>query len=138
MTRFTLQTFPQGFVWAGIRYYNRDQLPALLSAMAEYQARPDKDPEANMMIQNPVTDNAEIGAVLNFIYGKPEKEPDAFEPFANIPYMEDTMGIRTLEDFMANQIMVDPADIPRYGIPFDAACKTNYRIGGISERQLSS
>jgi hypothetical protein len=108
----TLRVYSQGQVWAGIRLYAREQLPALVSAMAEYQSDPQKDPEANMMIQAPATAN-EIGAVLNFIHGKGEEEPAAFQPFSHIPFTTNTIRLQTLENFIAEQLMVDTNVIPR-------------------------
>lgn len=109
----TLKAYPQGPVWAGYRLYAREHLPALVSAMAEYQASPAKDPEANMMIQAPATYNPDIGGVLNFIHGLGEKDSKAFAPFSDIPFTVDTIRERTLEDFIADQLMVDPKQIPR-------------------------
>ena len=108
----TLKVYPQSPVWAGIRLYTREQLPALVSAMAEYQASSHKDPDANLMIQAPVTFN-EIGGVLNFIHGKGKVEPEAFRPFSNIPFTTDTIQLQTFAEFITSQIMVDTNVVPR-------------------------
>ncbi|KAF2834220.1 FAD-binding domain-containing protein [Patellaria atrata CBS 101060] len=113
VTHFTLRTFPQDFVWGGIRAYSYDQLPAILSAVAEYQSTPNKDLNANLMIQVPVT-NASIGIILNMVYLNPTANPPAFRAFENLSSFADTVSIRSFEDFMADSLLLSTVDYPRW------------------------
>ena len=97
-------------VWGGIKIYAIEELPALFSAMIEYQSNPDKDPYANLMMQAFPT-NTSVGAVLNMVYLKPEVSPPAFGPFYHIPTTGDTTKIQSLSQMIGGQ-RVPP--IPRY------------------------
>lgn len=77
--------------------------------MAEYQATPNKDPYANVMLQA-FTTNASDGAVLDMVYLKPEANPTAFAPFYTIPTTSDTTQIQTFTSMMSGQFV---PDIPR-------------------------
>ncbi|KAF7594715.1 hypothetical protein BBP40_008608 [Aspergillus hancockii] len=110
VTAFTLSTYPIHMVWGGVKQYSLDQLPRLLDAVHEYQSGHAQDPDANFMLQAFTTGDT-IGAVLNMVYLKPEKEPAAFAPFASIPTVNDTTKIQTLTQMISGQ-MVPP--IPRW------------------------
>ncbi|CAG8949541.1 hypothetical protein HYFRA_00007773 [Hymenoscyphus fraxineus] len=110
VTRFTINTFPQGYVWGGIKGYTNAQLPALLDALAIYQADPKKDPKANLMLQSAVT-NDTIGTLLNIVYLDPVVAPKAFAPFYDIPTAWDTTKIQTFSQFMTGAVL---PPIPRW------------------------
>lgn len=110
VTRFTLSTYAIHQVWGGIRSYAFEQLPALLSAMLEYQSVPDKDPYANLIMQCFLT-NSSIGAVLSMVYLKPEASPRAFSPFYRVPAIADTTKIQSFTDVINGQTM---PTIPRW------------------------
>ena len=110
VTTFTLNTYPINQVWGGIKVYAAEQLPALFSAMVEYQSAPKKDLYANLMMQAFPTNNS-IGAVLNMVYLKPEISPAAFSSFYHIPTTGDTTKIQRLSQMIGGQRV--PA-IPRY------------------------
>lgn len=77
--------------------------------MAQYQAAPNKDPYANIMLQA-FTTNASDGAVLDMVYLKPEMNPTAFAPFYSIPTTGDTTHIQTLTEMLGGQYV---PDVPR-------------------------
>ncbi|KAI4195361.1 MAG: hypothetical protein LQ350_007230 [Teloschistes chrysophthalmus] len=104
VTSFTLSTYPIHDVWGGSKAYSLDQLPALFSAMNEYQWRHDKDPYANLILQA-FTTNASIGAFVNMVYLKPELSPPAFSPFYSIPTVGDTTKLQTLTQMISGQIV---------------------------------
>lgn len=110
VTSFKLKTYPIHEVWGGIKSYNLDQLPALFSAVMQYQSSPSKDPYANFMLQA-FPFNASVGAVLNMVYLKPVESPDAFAPFYNISTTADTTKIQTLTEMISGQGV---PGIPRY------------------------
>jgi len=109
VTSFKISTYPIHLVWGGFKFYSPDQLPALYAAMADYQAAPNKDPYANIMLQA-FTTNATDGAVLDIVYLKPEANPAAFAPFYSIPTTSDTTQIQTFTEMMGAQFV---PDIPR-------------------------
>ncbi|KAF4616259.1 hypothetical protein G7Y89_g15147 [Cudoniella acicularis] len=109
VTSFKISTYPIHLVWGGFKFYSPDQLPALYAAMAEYQAAPNKDPYANVMLQA-FTTNATDGAVLGIVYLKPEANPATFAPFYSIPTTSDTTRIQALTEMMGAQFV---PDIPR-------------------------
>jgi hypothetical protein len=77
--------------------------------MAKYQAAPNKDPYANVMLQA-FTTNVSIGAVLDIVYLKPEADPAVFTPFYSIPTTSDTTQIQTITEMMESQYV---PEIPR-------------------------
>ncbi|KAL8730888.1 MAG: hypothetical protein Q9166_003815 [cf. Caloplaca sp. 2 TL-2023] len=106
VTAFTLKTHPINQVWGGIKSYSLDQLPALFTAMQEYQSNPKKDLYANLyanLMLQAFTTNASVGAVLNMVYLKPQVNASAFAPFYSIPTTGDTTKIQTLTQMMAGQ-----------------------------------
>ncbi|KAL8662282.1 MAG: hypothetical protein Q9168_008283, partial [Polycauliona sp. 1 TL-2023] len=110
VTSFTLKTYHINRVWGGIKFYSLDKLPALFTAMQEYQSNPNKDLYANLMLQA-FTTNATVGAVLNMVYLKPVVNAPAFAPFYSIPTVADTTKIQTLTQMMSGQ-QVPP--LPRW------------------------
>lgn len=109
-------------VWGGVKQYSLDQLPRLLAAAYEFQYSGITDPYANFMLQA-FTTNKTVGAVLNMVYLKPEKEPAAFAPFASISTLEDTTKVQTLTQMISGK-MVPP--IPRYAQ--NSALKVRRRV----------
>lgn len=104
MTTFTLSTYPIHDVWGGTKSYTLDQLPALFSAITEYQNKPNKDPYANLIMQAFIT-NATIGAFINLVYLKPEVSPAAFSPLYSIPTVTDTTKLQTLTEMISGQLV---------------------------------
>jgi hypothetical protein len=84
--------------------YSRQQIPALYNALAAYQAQPEKDPYANLMLQ-PFGTNESLGAMLNMVYLKPEESPAAFDPFYDIPTVSDATKLQTLNEMISGQIV---------------------------------
>jgi hypothetical protein len=84
--------------------YSHEQIPALYKALAEYQAQPQKDMYANLMLQ-PFGTNESLGAMLNMVYLKPEEFPAAFEPFYPIPSVSDATKLQTLNEMISGQVV---------------------------------
>ncbi|KAH8594970.1 putative FAD-binding oxidoreductase [Bisporella sp. PMI_857] len=102
VTSFTLSTYHIGEVWAGVKAYTMDDLPALYNAMFEYQSAPVKDPYANLMLQG-FFSNASVGIVLNLVYLKPEESPAAFAPFYHINTTADSTKLSSFSEFISGQ-----------------------------------
>jgi hypothetical protein len=90
--------------------YSHDQIPALYKALAAYQAQPEKDPYANLMLQ-PFGTNESLGAMLNMVYLTPEESPAAFGPFYDIPTVADATKLQTLNEMIGGQVV---PGLPRY------------------------
>jgi hypothetical protein len=101
VTAFTLSTYKIGQIWAGIKAYTLEDLPALYNAMYEYQTGP-ADDYANAFLQGFVS-NATIGVALSLVYLKPEESPAVFEPFYNIKPIVDAMKVTTFSEFISGQ-----------------------------------
>ncbi|RDA95625.1 hypothetical protein CP533_1159 [Ophiocordyceps camponoti-saundersi (nom. inval.)] len=110
VTSFKLYTYPIGRVWGGIRLYGLDQLPALYTAMAEYQSQAVQDSHASVMLQAFPT-NHTLGAVLTVVYLKAEAWPSVLAPFSRIPFTTDATKIRSYLDLLAN---TNIPTLPRY------------------------
>ncbi|KAF2012415.1 putative FAD-binding oxidoreductase [Aaosphaeria arxii CBS 175.79] len=98
---FTLRTYPLQRVWGGTKFYAHEQFPALVAALARYQAAPIQDPDANVMIQGPIT-NSSYGIILTLVYSQPIENPPAFSAFEGIPVLLDNTAIRTYADLIAS------------------------------------
>ncbi|KAK7959061.1 FAD-binding oxidoreductase [Apiospora aurea] len=109
VTNMVLRTYPIRQVWAGVKGYAVEQIPALFDALLEYQLTPNKDPYANLMIQGFAT-NASLGVAVSMIYLKPEASPPAFSPFYRLNTTYDTTAITTLTEFLIRQ---GGPDLPR-------------------------
>jgi hypothetical protein len=83
-------------------------VPALLQALNEYQATPNKDPYANLII-NLIPTNGTM--LLTFAYLKPVERPDAYKPFYSLSPLIEQTGIMPLHQLMA---LFPPADLPRW------------------------
>ncbi|PYH43915.1 FAD-binding oxidoreductase [Aspergillus saccharolyticus JOP 1030-1] len=110
VTTATIQTYPMGPVWGGIKWYSSEQLPAVMEALYEYQTAPNKDPYANLMVEA-VPLNSTGGVILNLVYLKPEPAPAAFAPFAALPTVLDTTQIQSFLTFMSGAVL---PDLPRW------------------------
>jgi hypothetical protein len=84
--------------------YSHEQIPSLYKALAEYQAQPEKDLYANLMLQ-PFGTNESLGAMLNMVYLKPKPSPAAFKPFYGIPTISDTTKLQTLNEMISGQVV---------------------------------
>ncbi|KAL8688714.1 MAG: hypothetical protein Q9218_005448 [Villophora microphyllina] len=110
VTSFTLSTYPNPDVWGGTKSYALDQLPALFSAMSEYQNDHYKDPYANVDMQA-FTTNATVGVFLNFVYFKPEVFPSVYSPFYSIPTVSDNTKLQTYTQMLSGQLV---PSLPRF------------------------
>ncbi|KAH0594832.1 hypothetical protein MHUMG1_07667 [Metarhizium humberi] len=102
VTSFTVSTYSIGKVWAGIKTYKLEQLPALYDAMLKYQLTPEKDPYANLMLQGFFSKET-TGIMLSLVYLKPQEFPSAFAPFYHINATSDSMRMSNFSEFIAGQ-----------------------------------
>jgi hypothetical protein len=131
VTHFTLRTYPLGAVWGGIRYYAPEQLPALISAFAEYQTGP-QDPDASIMIQAPLT-NSSFGILLNLAYARPVIDPPAFDAFKDIPVALDATSISRYSALISGAANPDTDNLPRWDWRTTTVAQNSSLYTGIAE-----
>ncbi|KAL9075850.1 MAG: hypothetical protein Q9157_003840 [Trypethelium eluteriae] len=102
VTSFTLSTYPIKQVWAGVKAYTKEDLPAIFEAMFKYQTVARKDPLANLMLQGYMS-NTTTEIILNMVYLAPEEAPSAFAPFYHINTTSDSTKLTTLTEFISGQ-----------------------------------
>ncbi|KAI5120528.1 hypothetical protein M0805_004536 [Coniferiporia weirii] len=82
VTKFTLQTFPQGQVWGGSILYLGDKLDALAKATANFSAN-NTDPKAQIITSFNSQSGTLIGSV-NIFYDGPDQPEGIFDEFLAI------------------------------------------------------
>ncbi|KAG6855901.1 hypothetical protein H0H87_009504 [Tephrocybe sp. NHM501043] len=99
VTRFTLKTFPQGQIWAGIVNFASPQIPAVTAATARFSSSV-TDPKASTIVSyifafgQPLISQA-------FFYDGPTPPEGIFDDFMEIPSISKDVGTRNLTSFMA-------------------------------------
>ncbi|KAH7322479.1 hypothetical protein B0I35DRAFT_449923 [Stachybotrys elegans] len=98
VTRFDFTTVPLGQVWGGMQLYTGSEVPKLLAALNEYQSNPNKDLDANLIINTvPGTNDS---ALLTMVYLRPVERPAAFAPFYKLAPALEQIGLMTLPQLM--------------------------------------
>ncbi|KAH7380269.1 putative FAD-binding oxidoreductase [Phaeosphaeria sp. MPI-PUGE-AT-0046c] len=110
VTSYVVRTHPLGKIWGGFRAYTPDQLPNVVSALAEYQATVD-DPDSSLILNIPLNNLTTSGFILNMVYLQPVAEPPAFKQFLDIPYAVDMTKIQTYEELLGSTPL---PDLPRW------------------------
>lgn len=110
VTSYVVRTHPLGKIWGGFRAYTPDQLPNVLSALAEYQATVD-DADSSLILNIPLNNLTTSGFILNMVYLRPVVEPAAFKLFLDIPYAVDTTKIQNYDELLGSTPL---PDLPRY------------------------
>ena len=108
ITKITSKTYPINAVWGSVRIFGIDQMPALLTAVREYQTAPNKDLYANM-VMNLAPTNGSI--VLTLIYLKPVDTPAAYAPFYKLTPLLEQSGLMTLTQL---QSLFPAPELPRW------------------------
>ena len=102
VTRFDLQTYPQGQLWGGFIAYPSSTVPQQLSAFQSFMQSAKSDPYAEIICAI-----GYVGAFKSVVvsvglhYTKAVMNPPIFEPFMAIqPQLNDTMRIGDNIDFV--------------------------------------
>ncbi|KAF8337005.1 FAD-binding domain-containing protein [Cantharellus anzutake] len=99
VTRFTLKTYPQGQIWAGLILYSGSQWSKLADAIVDFQ-HSNTDPNANVLpVFNQYASGTQVTTVLVF-YNKPTAPPGLFDRFLNIPSISQNVTTRNFLDFV--------------------------------------
>ncbi|KAI9151611.1 hypothetical protein HJFPF1_08818 [Paramyrothecium foliicola] len=97
VTKFRLNTFPSGDVYAGV--YSVTDIPALLQAIANYSAF-NTDPLSHMVPQVVAVDEqTTVGAVILYYDSDKDPQPECFRPFWDLPNVGNTFSKKTLSEF---------------------------------------
>ena len=108
VTEFRAKAYPQGNIWGSLSLYSMDQMDDVLQAYEQYHTAPNKDLNANMVMNiGPINDTV----IVTLVYLKPEESPEAFAPFYGIPPVMQQSGIMSLTDLMTS---FPAADLPRW------------------------
>ena len=101
VTRFDLETFPQGELWGGDIAYPISTAPQQLKAFADFGAYKDYDPFAALFQIFVCVTGGICLTSNNPIYTKPQANPPVFRPFTSIkPQNSNTCHFGTLKNFM--------------------------------------
>ncbi|KAF2665625.1 FAD binding domain-containing protein [Microthyrium microscopicum] len=107
VTRFTLNTFEQGPVWGGVRFYNGDKTPQLLAAVRDFtEYYP--DPRAGLILTAETTLYGYADLWVMFYFWNGASPPaHVFENFTKLPPMIDTVKTQSYTDLVyANNAFV--------------------------------
>ncbi|KAF8337007.1 FAD dependent oxidoreductase [Cantharellus anzutake] len=99
VTKFTLTTYPQGQIWAGLILYSGSHWDKLADATVDFQ-NSNTDPNANVLPSfNQYPNGTQVAAVLVF-YNKPTAPPGLFDKFLNVPSISQNVTTRSFRDFI--------------------------------------
>ncbi len=97
VTRFDLETFPQGNMWGGMRLYPVTANASLLNAFVDFTNAAPSDPDAALLLAF-VYYHGGIYVGGNLEHAHPVKNPAIFDDFMKIESLSDTLRITTLTD----------------------------------------
>ncbi|KAL8950598.1 MAG: hypothetical protein Q9222_003378 [Ikaeria aurantiellina] len=97
VTRFDLETFPQGKLWGGATIHPITSNKAVYKAFENFANNSPSDPDAALITAVALAQGNYIFA-NDYEYAKPVPYPKIFDEFTSIPNITDTMRIATLSD----------------------------------------
>lgn len=95
VTRFDLETFPQGLMWGGSRSYLITANASLITAFDNFAANAPSDPDAALILSFFYYNGTFLG-FTDMEYAKPIVNPAIFHEFSAIESVASTMRITTL------------------------------------------
>ncbi|SLM41428.1 fad binding domain-containing protein [Lasallia pustulata] len=114
VTRFDLETFPQGQLWGGSKSYTIDQNITLLRALANFNEASPGDPDAALIVGFAYfRDNGTYIASVAYDYAKPEADPSIYDDFKAIPSRASSMRVTNLTDITLDFKGSEPAGYRR-------------------------
>ncbi|KAL8724989.1 MAG: hypothetical protein Q9166_007638 [cf. Caloplaca sp. 2 TL-2023] len=97
VTRFDMETFPQGKMWGGATIHPPTTNASVYKAFENFAKNAGKDPDAALITAYAYAQGNYIFS-NDYEYAKPVAYPEAFREFTRIPNITDTMRITTLSD----------------------------------------
>lgn len=98
VTRFDLIAHPVSTVWAGQVIYNITHLPELLEVYSDY-LQDEPDPKTHFIFSIVPSPTGDFAALTFYHSGPLNGPPSDFEPFFNIPSIENTVANTNISDF---------------------------------------
>ncbi len=108
VTRFDLETFPQGQMWGGMASYPITTNASLLSALENFAVKASTDPDAALIVAFAYAEG-EYVAVTDIEYAKPIVGPSVFQEFMDIESIASTLRITTLSNLTEEFKTVNPS-----------------------------
>ena len=109
VTRFDLETFPQGQLWGGSKSYTIEQNVTLLRALTNFNGASPGDPDATLIVAFAYfRDNGTYIASVAYDYAKPEADPPIYD-FKAIPSRASSMRVADLTDITLDFKSSEPA-----------------------------
>lgn len=110
VTRFDLETFPQGQLWSGSKGYAIDQNVTLLQALTNLNEASPGDPDAALIVAFAyVRENGTYIASVAYDYAKPDTNPPIYNEFKVIPNRGSSMRVANLTDITLEFKKSEPA-----------------------------
>ncbi|KAL8784304.1 MAG: hypothetical protein Q9213_004062 [Squamulea squamosa] len=97
VTRFDLETFPQGPLWGGMTIHPLTTNASIYRAFENFASDASQDPDAALITAYAYVQGAYIFA-NDYEYAKPIANPPIFHEFTSITNITDSMRITTLSD----------------------------------------
>ena len=97
VTRFDLETFPQGKLWGGMTIYPITEAPKIYKAFYNFANNAPKDPDAALITAAAFAQGNYLFS-NDYEYAKPVENPPIFKEFLDIPSIASTQRIATLSE----------------------------------------
>ena len=110
VTRFDLETFPQGDMWGGMRDYPITANASLLTGLYNFAKNAPSDPDAALIIAFAYYEG-EYLASTDIEYAKPIVNPPIFNELMAIESLTSTMRITNLTDLVEELNAVNPSGL---------------------------
>ena len=108
VTRFDLETFPQGDMWGGMRDYPITANASLLTGLYNFANNAPSDPDAALIVAF-VYYEGEYLANTDIEYAKPVVNPPIFNELMAVESLTSTMRITNLTDLVEELNVVNPS-----------------------------
>ena len=113
VTRFDLETFPQGQMWGGMTAYPITANASLLSALENFAVNASSDPDAALIVAFAYAEGQYV-ATTDIEYAKPIIAPPVFQEFIDIESIESTLRITTLSNLTEELKTVNPSGLREF------------------------
>jgi hypothetical protein len=114
VTRFDVNTFPQGPMLGGMQYYDWSYRSTLFKAFEAFNINVPTDPYGALILSFGYDQTNDVyAAVTDLEYGKPVLNPPILQNFTSIPHLISTVAITNL-----SQLTIDIKGADPYGYRF--------------------
>lgn len=110
MTKFHLETIPQGYMWGGARLHLEPQFPALVDAFYKLGTQSALDPAAAQILSFAYAQNTKI-ASSELEYARPITNASIFADYLAIPAFQDGTAVRSLANLTLQMNESNPSGL---------------------------